>query len=46
MEHINVAVLMNLERHEGGWNAVYDTRWGYAKPGDLSDLRNTMECLA
>jgi hypothetical protein len=43
---INVAVLMDLERGEGGWQAVRDTRWGHAKPGDLHDLRNTMELLA
>lgn len=42
---LNVAVLMDLERRENGWTAVYNARGGYAKPGDLLDLRNTMECL-
>lgn len=45
-DHLNVAVLLDLERSKDGWTAVRDTRWGYAKPGDLDDLRNTMELLA
>ena len=45
-EHLNVAVLLDLERRESGWTAVHNPRWGYAEPGDLGDLRNTMECVA
>jgi hypothetical protein len=47
LDRLNVAILMDLERRtDGGWTALRDARWGYAEPGDLTDLKNTMECLA
>lgn len=45
-ELFNVAVLLDVKRHEDGWVAVRDPRWSQAKPGDLFDLKNTMERLA